>query len=85
MTELRAARATPAVGANDPARSVVIGNDRTKLIWTVEAFKAAAFLILGRTRIISFEEKSVEENGLQYAEISVRLGQAYFIRKIEGV
>jgi hypothetical protein len=57
MSELREARIAPAVGANDTARSVVTGNDRTKLIWTVEAFKAAAFLILGRTRIISFEEK----------------------------
>ena len=59
MTELREERVAPAVGANDTARSVVTGNARTKLIWTVEAFKAAAFLILGHTRIISFTEKKI--------------------------
>lgn len=57
ISDLREARATPAIGANDQARSVVSGGARTKLIWTVEAFKAAIFLILGRTRIISFEER----------------------------
>ncbi|MFQ5564583.1 MAG: hypothetical protein ACE5FO_13565, partial [Parvularculaceae bacterium] len=57
ISDLREARATPAVGANDQARSVVTGDARTRLIWTVEAFKAAIFLILGRARIISFEER----------------------------
>ena len=57
ISNLREAKIAPAVGANDEARSVVTGMTRSSLIWTIEAFKAAAFLILGRSRIISFGEK----------------------------
>jgi len=67
MSELREARAADAVGANDTARSVVTGAARSSLIWTIEAFKAAAFLILGRSRIISFGEK--EKTRKQWAVI----------------
>jgi len=67
ITELREAKIAPAVGANDQARSVVTGAARSSLIWTIETFKAAAFLILGRSRIISFGEK--EKTAKQWAVI----------------
>lgn len=57
ISQLREAKVAPSVGANDEARSVVTGTARMSLIWTIEAFKAAAFLILGRSRIITFGEK----------------------------